>query len=169
MSSKAISRRQEMKDKMRAKRGRRRGVSGQGASLTLAEQEALKTVEAGSDQEASILESAKMRQASNESRTDDAILTVLDKLEEDELREENIKIINNLLNTGEMTDEEKRAALAKVFEDAEAAKKKFSNMKDYNQAVLAAKLAARKKMKEDLAKEKAMKDEVSALAKKQVQ
>lgn len=168
MSSKAISRRQEMKDKMRAKRERRRGVSGQSMSLTSAEQEALKTVEAGSDQEARILESAEMRQASNESCSNDAILTVLAELEEDELREEKTKIINNALNTGEMTEEEKRSALAKVLEEVEAAKEKFSSMKDYNQAVLAAKLAARKKMKEGLAKEKAMKDEVSALAKKQV-
>ena len=157
-----------MKEKMRAKREKHRRKNGKGVPLTTDEQEALESAEAGSELEARILESGELRQSSSEKYTDDAILVVLSELEEKELKDSKTKIINNLLDKTEMTEDEKMSALSRFMAEAEAVNEKFSSIKNYNQAVLAAKLAARKRMKEDLARDKAMKDEVAALAIKQV-
>lgn len=161
-------RQQDMKDKMRTKRERRRAKSGKGVPLTTDEQEALRNVDPGTDVATSILETAELRQSSNERNTDDAIYHVLAEIEEEELEETKAKLVNDLLSKTAMSEDEKRSFVAKFFEQATAAKEKLDSAREHNQAVLAAKIAARRRMKESLAKEKAMKDEVASLSKKQV-
>lgn len=143
-------------------------MSGKGVRLTSDEEEALRNVDPGSDVATSIVETAKLRESSKERNTENAIYNVLAEIEEDELENTKTKVLNDLLSKTAMSEEEKRSFIAKFFEQAAEAKEKMDSTREYNQAVLAAKIAARRRMKESLAKEKAMKDEVSALSKKQV-
>lgn len=68
-----------------------------------------------------------------------------------------------------MTEEEQRQAVAKYMEKAEEMKERYNDMQKHSQAVLAAKLAARRRHKEELRKEAAMKKELQAMSKKQVE
>ena len=153
---------------MRTKREKRRAMSGRGARLTPDEEQALRNVDPESDVATSIVETAKLREYSKERSTESAIYNVLAEIEEDEVKETKTKVLNDLLSKTGMSEEEKRSFVAKFFEQASRAKEKLDSTREYNQAMLAAKVAARRRMKESLAKEKAMKDEVAALSKKQV-
>ena len=153
---------------MRTKRERRRAMSGKGVLLTSDEQEMLRNVDPGSDVATNIVETAKRRESSKERNTESAMYTVLAEVDEDEFQDTKTKVLNDLLNKTAMSEEEKRSFVSKFFEQAAEAREKMDSTREYNQAVLAAKIAARRRMKESLAKEKAMKDEVVALSKKQV-
>ncbi|CAB4038279.1 Hypothetical predicted protein, partial [Paramuricea clavata] len=166
-SGKIAIRQQDLKEKMRTKREKRRAMSGKGVRLTSDEEEALRNVDPGSDVATSIVETAQLRESSKERNTESGIYNVLAEIEEDELKDTKAKVLNDLLSKTAMSEEEKRSFVAKFFEQAAEAKEKMDSTREYNQAVLAAKIAARRRMKESLAKEKAMKDEVSALSKKQ--
>ena len=78
------------------------------------------------------------------------------------------KVVQNLLKKTEMTEDEQRQAVAKYIEEAEEMKERYNDMQKHSQAVLAAKLAARRRHKEELKKEAAMKKELQAMSKKQV-
>ena len=75
----------------------------------------------------------------------------------------------NLLSGSQLSEEEQQAVVAKYMEEAEEAKQKYRDMQSHSQAVLAAKLAARRRMKVERTKEAAMKKELLALSSKQVQ
>ena len=143
-------------------------MSGKGVLLTSDEEETLRSVDPGSDVATSIVETAKLRESSKERNTESAIYNVLAEIDEDELEGTKAKVLNDLLSKTAMSEEEKRSFVAKFFQQAAEAKEKSDSTREYNQALLAAKIAARRRMKESLAKEKAMKDEVAALTKKQV-
>ena len=76
--------------------------------------------------------------------------------------------MQNLLKKTEMTEEEQRQAVARYLEEAEEMKERYNDMQRHSRAVLAAKLAARRRHKEEMRKEAAMKKELKALSKKQV-
>ena len=67
-----------------------------------------------------------------------------------------------------MTEEEQRQAVARYLEEAEEMKERYNDMQRHSRAVLAAKLAARRRHKEEMRKEAAMKKELKAMSKKQV-
>lgn len=67
-----------------------------------------------------------------------------------------------------MTEEEQKQIVAKYLEEAEEMKERHNDMQKHSRAVLAAKLAARRRLKEDMRKEQAMKKELKEMAKKQV-
>ena len=77
-------------------------------------------------------------------------------------------MVQSLLKKTEMTEEEQREAVAKYLEEAEEIKERYSDMERHSRAVLAAKLAARRRHKEEMRKEQAMKEELKAMSKKQV-
>lgn len=153
---------------MRSKRQRHRAKSGKAVRLTSDEEETLRSADAESDVATSIFEAAKLRESVIESDTDNAIYDVLAEIEDDELEDTKNRVLNDLLSSTAMSEEEKQSFVAKFFAQAAEAREKLNDTREYNQAVLAAKVAARRRMKESLAKEKAMKDEVAALSKKQV-
>ena len=153
---------------MRTKRERRRAMSGKGLRLTPDEEQALGSVDPGSDVATSIVETAKLREYSKDADTESAIYNVLAEIEEDEVKRTKTEVLKNLLSKTVMSDEEKRSFVEKFLDQASKARETFNSAREYNQAMLAAKVAARRRMKESLAKEKAMKDEVAALSKKQV-
>lgn len=68
----------------------------------------------------------------------------------------------------EVTEEEQKQIVAKYLEEAEEMKERHNDMQKHSRAVLAAKLAARRRLKEDMRKEQAMKKELKEMAKKQV-
>ena len=78
------------------------------------------------------------------------------------------QVVMKLLGGSQLSEEEQKEAIAKYMEEAEGAKQKFKDMQSHSQAVLAAKLAARRRMKVERSKEDAMKKELLALSKKQV-
>jgi len=78
------------------------------------------------------------------------------------------KVVQNLLQKTEMTEEEQRQVVAKYLEEAEEMKERYNDMQKHSQAVLAAKLAARRRIKEEMRKEAAMKKELKEMSKKQV-
>jgi polyhydroxyalkanoate synthesis regulator phasin len=143
-------------------------MSGKGVLLRSDEEETLRSADPGSDVATSIVETAKLRESAKERNTESAIYNVLAEIDEHELEGTKAKVLNDLLSKTAMSEEEKRSFVAKFFQQAAEAKEKSDSTREYNQAVLAAKIAARRRMKESLAKEKAMKDEVAALTKKQV-
>ena len=153
---------------MRTKRERRRAMSSKGVHLTPDEEETLRNLDPGSEEARSILETAKLRESSKEKDTENVIYNVLAEVDEGELEKTKVKVLNSLLSKTAMSDEEKRSFVSKFFEQAMAGNEKIKSAREYNQAVLAAKVAARRRMKDSLLKEKAMKDEVAALSKKQV-
>ena len=67
-----------------------------------------------------------------------------------------------------MTEEEQKQIVAKYLEEAEEMKERYNDMQKHSRAVLAAKLAARRRLKEEMRKEQAMKKELKEMAKKQV-
>ena len=78
------------------------------------------------------------------------------------------KVVQNLLKKTEMTEEEQKQIVAKYLEEAEEMKERYNDMQKHSRAVLAAKLAARRRLKEEMRKEQAMKKELKEMAKKQV-
>ena len=76
--------------------------------------------------------------------------------------------MQNLLKKTGMTEEEQKQAVARYLEEAEEMKERYNDMQRHSQAVLAAKLAARRRHKEEMRKEAAMKKELNAMSKKQV-
>ena len=76
--------------------------------------------------------------------------------------------MQNLLNKTELTDEEQKQIVAKYLEEAEEMKERYNDMQRHSRAVLAAKLAARRRLKEEMRREQAMKKELKEMSKKQV-
>lgn len=150
------------------KREKRRATSSKGVRLTADEEQTLRNVDPGSDVATSIFETAQLREHSANENTESTICHVLDEIEEWQLEEKKAKVLKDLLSRTEMSEEEKRSFIARFFERAAVAKEKIDSAREYQQSLLVAKIAARRRMKESLAKEKAIKDEVSALSRKQV-
>jgi polyhydroxyalkanoate synthesis regulator phasin len=143
-------------------------MSGKDMVLTSDEQESLRNVDPRSHEATNIVETAKLRESSKERSTDNAMYNVLAEVDEVEFQGTKENVLKDLLSKTTMSEEEKLSFVSKFFGQAAEAKEKLDSKREYNQAVLAAKIAARRRMKESLAKEKAMKDEVAALSKKQV-
>lgn len=153
---------------MRSKREKRRALSGRGVRLTQIEEEALALVDPASEAAANIIELAKQRERSREKNEKHLIDNVMSKINENEVEDRKTEIINGLLHKTAMSDEEKRSFVAKFFEQATEARERLDSKREYNKAIIDAKIVARRRMKETLAKEKAIKDEAVALSRKHV-
>ena len=67
-----------------------------------------------------------------------------------------------------MTEEQQREAVAKYMEEAAEVRERYSAMERHSRAVLAAKLAAKRRHKEEMRKEQAMRKELQEMSRKQV-
>lgn len=76
--------------------------------------------------------------------------------------------MQNLLKKTELTEEQQQEIVAKYMEEAEEMKQRQYDLQRHSRAVLAAKLAARRRQKEEMNKEAAMKKELKEMSKKQV-
>lgn len=76
--------------------------------------------------------------------------------------------MQNLLKKTELTEEQQQEMVAKYMEEAEEMKQRHYDLQRHSRAVLAAKLAARRRQKEEMNKEAAMKKELKEMSKKQV-
>ena len=83
--------------------------------------------------------------------------------------EEKKKLVSSIVREkSEMSDDEKREMVEKFLADASEMEEKFKNQQEYSEAVVAAKLAARKRLRDQKLKEAALKKELDALSAKQV-
>lgn len=78
------------------------------------------------------------------------------------------KVVQNLLKKTELSEEEQQQLVAKYMEEAEEMKQRHNDLQRHSRAVLAAKLAARRRQKEEMNKEAAMKKELKEMSRKQV-
>ena len=78
------------------------------------------------------------------------------------------KVVQNLLKGTEMSEEEQQQIVDKYMAEAEEMKQRYDDLQRHSRAVLAAKLAARRRQKEEMNKEAAMKKELKEMSKKQV-
>ena len=96
---------------------------------------------------------------------EDAILSALQEVHQNEKRQLLGEIIRS---NNEMSDEEKQDVIDKMVAESKEVEGKFKGMEEYSQAMLAAKLAARKRLRDEKKKEEALKRELNALSEKQV-
>ena len=78
------------------------------------------------------------------------------------------KVVQNLLKGTEMSEEEQQQIVDKYMAEAEEMKQRYDDLQRHSRAVLAAKLAARRRQKEEMNKGAAMKKELKEMSKKQV-
>ena len=97
--------------------------------------------------------------------TDAAIMSAVVDFDNDQKKK---LILNMVRETSDMSEEEKRKVLEQFLADAEKMEERYRNQQEYSNATLAAKLAARKRMRDAKLKEEALKKELDSLSAKQV-
>lgn len=80
----------------------------------------------------------------------------------------NLKVVLNLLKGTKMSEEQQQQIVERYMAEAEEMKERYNDAQRHSRAVLAAKLAARRRQKEEINKEAAMKKELKEMSKKQV-
>lgn len=80
----------------------------------------------------------------------------------------NLKVVLNLLKGTKMSEEQQQQIVERYMAEAEEMKERYNDAQRHSRAVLAAKLAARRRQKEEINKEAALKKELKEMGKKQV-
>lgn len=152
-----------MKEKMKERKERKRGRK------SVADLEAeLKNVEPGSQEEADIKAALEERENADRLREVDILMSVVDDVEAETENEARQKVVSDVLKKSQLSEDEQKKVVEKFMEEAEMMKERYQDMQSKSRAVLAAKLAARKRVRDEMSAEKAMKQQLKDMAVKQV-
>lgn len=152
-----------MKEKMKERKERKR------ARKSVIELEAeLKNVKPGSQEEADIKAALDERENADRLREEQMLMSVVDDVEAESENQTRQKVVSGVLKKSQLSEDEQKKVVEKFMEEAEMMKERYQDMQSRSRAVLAAKLAARKRVKDEMATEKAMKQQLKDMAVKQV-
>lgn len=152
-----------MKEKMKERKERKR------ARKSIADLEAeLKNVEPGSQEEADIKAALEERENADRLREEQMLMSVVDDVEAESESETRQQVVSNVIKKSQLSEEEQRKVVERFMEEAENMKQRYHDMQSKSSAILAAKLAARKRVRDEMAADKAMKQQLKDMATKQV-
>lgn len=97
-----------------------------------------------------------------------AILAVAGEMNVKNTRDGERRILGELAASNDLSDEQKSELIDKLMEQQKKADEQQNSKRDYADAALRTKLEARKKLREEKAKEDAMRKEMDALSAKRV-
>lgn len=163
MHTKGSARRTNMKEKMKERKERKRGRK----SVVDLEAE-LKHVEPGSQEEADIKAAIAERENADRIREEQALLAVLDDVEAETESEARQKVVSGVMKKSQLSEREQQLVVERFMAEAEKMNENYKNMQSRSRAVLMAKLAARKRLKEEMSQEKVIKQQLKDMANKQV-
>lgn len=163
MHTKGSARRTNMKEKMKERKERKRGRK----SVVDLEAE-LKHVEPGSQEEADIKAAIAERENADRIREEQALLAVLDDVEAETESEARQKVVSGVMKKSQLSEKEQQLVVERFMAEAEKMNENYKNMQSRSRAVLMAKLAARKRLKEEMSQEKVIKQQLKDMANKQV-
>ena len=141
---------QSLKDKLKERKERRRHKSAVSGLSDQEEQEFLASDVAEESADAALLNAS--------------ILAAVEDIDNEEKK----KLVSSLVRNTEMSEDEKRELLDKFMAEAEQLDEQYRTKQEYNNAIVAAKLAARKRIRDEKLRENALKKELDALSARQV-
>ena len=97
-----------------------------------------------------------------------AILAVTGEMNVNNTRDGERRIVGDLAESNSLSDEQKNELIEKLLEQQKNADEQQTSKREYADAALRAKLEARKKLREEKAKEDAMRKEMDLLSEKRV-
>ena len=95
-------------------------------------------------------------------------LQVLTDVESEQENDFKARIVRKLLKGSTLSEKQQEEAVERYIEEARAQEQTFRDRQAHSNDIVAAKLAARRRMKEERSKEDAMKKELQELGKRQV-
>ncbi|CAH1270800.1 Hypp4441 [Branchiostoma lanceolatum] len=150
-----------MKDRMRQRQRQRRTRSrADGPEIP-------EGVEQGSEEERLILEAHQAQQDADDQKEEEALMAVIDELDAEDQRRKHMETLDDMLSNSELTEEEKAQVVARYMQQAGLVERRFQDSLDEQKDKLQAKLAARKRHREELAKEAAVANELDTISKAQ--
>ncbi|XP_078608959.1 uncharacterized protein LOC144880579 isoform X5 [Branchiostoma floridae x Branchiostoma japonicum] len=150
-----------MKDRMRQRQRQRRTRSrSEGPEIP-------EGVEQGSEEERLILEAFQAQQEADDQKEEEALMAVIDELDAEDQRRKHMETLDELLSSPQLTEEEKALVVAQYMQQAGLVERRFQDSLDEQKDKLQAKLAARKRHREELAKEAAVANELDTISKAQ--
>ncbi|XP_070551144.1 golgin subfamily A member 6-like protein 25 isoform X1 [Ptychodera flava] len=125
-------------------------------------------VKPGSDEEKEYLEAADAQEDADRKREEQALLSVLDDIANEEQRKSHTDALNSLMQDGNVSQEERDRIMAEHEANQEKLKEKLDSQKDQQKNALMAKLAAKKRLRQEVKVEDAVHKELNHVSKQQV-
>ncbi len=110
------------------------------------------------------LESVKAEESADNVAQMAAILEAVTEVDQEEKK----RLVADLIKSNDMSEEDKKELVDKYMAEAQELEENYKNQQEYSNAVVAAKLAAKKRIRDEKLREAALKKELDALSAKQV-